>query len=353
MLRLPGHWVWDFWTADDGDLFHLFYLMAPTNLEDPRRRHRAARIGHSVSSDLSRWSEHDSPYEVGGGGAFDETATWTGCVVRGDDGQWRMFYTGARFLENEPGVMHTERVGLAVSADLEHWVKRPGSVAAADPRWYETIEDAASGEESWRDPWVFKDPSGHGWHMLLTARANVGPSTDRGVIGHAYSTDLETWEVRAPLSSPGSGFVHLEVPQVVQIGGQWILLFSCATDSLAPTSRHRDQDVGTWALPVDSPVGPFDITRARPITTSGLYSCRAVPDRSGGWVLLGFLNGPNTSFPGVVTDPIPLDLDPDGYPRPAPGPHIIGPADAIPPPSTLTPTPRTAVTAQSPPEGES
>ena len=35
----------------------------------------------------------------------------------------------------------------------------------------------------------------------------------RGVIGHAWSPDLVSWEVRAPLSEPGE-FGHLEVPQV-------------------------------------------------------------------------------------------------------------------------------------------
>ena len=32
MLALPDSWVWDFWTADDGELFHLFYLHAPKSL---------------------------------------------------------------------------------------------------------------------------------------------------------------------------------------------------------------------------------------------------------------------------------------------------------------------------------
>ncbi len=29
MLALPDSWVWDFWFADDGELYHLFFLHAP------------------------------------------------------------------------------------------------------------------------------------------------------------------------------------------------------------------------------------------------------------------------------------------------------------------------------------
>ena len=28
-FTLDSHWVWDFWLADDGDLFHMYYLHAP------------------------------------------------------------------------------------------------------------------------------------------------------------------------------------------------------------------------------------------------------------------------------------------------------------------------------------
>jgi beta-fructofuranosidase len=34
-LRLPDHWLWDFWFAVDGDDVHVFYLQAPRALGDP------------------------------------------------------------------------------------------------------------------------------------------------------------------------------------------------------------------------------------------------------------------------------------------------------------------------------
>lgn len=315
MLSIPDAWVWDFWLADDGEQFHIFFLNAPKSLGDEHRRHRHARIGHATSSDLMTWNQQSAPFDVGAPGSFDETATWTGCVVRGDDGLWRMFYTGSRFLGAEPDYANIETVGVAVSTDLEHWEKRPRPVTSADPRWYETYEPGGWKEEAWRDPWVFRDPAGAGWHMLVTARANHGALDDRGVIGHAFSSDLENWEVLPPLSVPGSGFAHLEVPQIARVDGQWMLFFSCPVDALSAGHAARGTDVGSWALPIDSLTGSYDVARAEPVTSSELYAARAVQLRRGGWALMGFVNSPaGEPFPGIVSDPVPLALDSSGYP---------------------------------------
>ena len=56
MLRLPDHWVWDSWYAQDDDgRWHAFFLRASRALLDPHRRHRRASIGHAVSTDLRSW----------------------------------------------------------------------------------------------------------------------------------------------------------------------------------------------------------------------------------------------------------------------------------------------------------
>ena len=51
--RIADQWIWDSWIADDGELFHLFFLQAPRSLVDPDLRHTSARIGHATSTDLS------------------------------------------------------------------------------------------------------------------------------------------------------------------------------------------------------------------------------------------------------------------------------------------------------------
>ncbi|WP_019816159.1 glycoside hydrolase family protein [Saccharomonospora saliphila] len=309
MLRLPDAWTWDFWIADDGETYHLFYLKASRALGDPERRHWNAAIGHAVSGDLTTWEEVADALVPSEAGAFDDLSTWTGSIVRTGDGTWAMFYTGAGSAEG--GLK--QRIGLATSADLDTWHRVPGPVAEADPAWYETLPDIEWHDEAWRDPWVFADPGGDGWHMLITARAADGPGDERGVLGHAVSPDLRTWRVRPPLSRPGSGFGHLEVPQVEIVDGRAVLLFSCLGAQLAHGRAERGERGGTWCVPVDSPTGPFDVTRAERLTDESLYSGRLVRARDGRWMFLAFRNaGPDGRFVGEVTDPVPVRWAEDG-----------------------------------------
>ena len=310
-FTLADHWVWDFWLADDGDLFHLYYLHAPKSLGDPDLRHRHARFGHATSADLVTWLDHGPIFGPGEAGEFDETATWTGSVVRGDDGLWRMFYTGAVFTDPASN-SNVETVGVATSVDLFHWTKQPGPITRADPRWYETLGDCAWPEEAWRDPWVYREPGGTGWRMLVTARADRGAVDDRGVVGHAVSTDLQRWEVLPPLSAPGAGFAHLEVPQAVEVDGHSLLLFSCDTAKLSARRVATGQVGGIWVVAAPaaaSSAGAFDIANATLLADERLYSGRLIRDRAGRWVMLAFYNDADGEFVGSVSDPRPLGWD--------------------------------------------
>lgn len=306
-LKIDDAWLWDFWIADDGTSYHLFYLHAPRSLLDPELRHRNATIGHAVSVDLTNWQVIGEVLAAGADGDFDATATWTGSVVRDDAGQWRMFYTGSVFYPTH----NIETIGYAVSDNLYDWQKVPGPVVKADPRWYEVYGDSTWPEEAWRDPWVFKDPSGAGWHMLVTARANSGPVDDRGVIGHATSTDLESWTVHPPLSRPGAGFGHLEVPQLVTVEGRHLLLFSCASPALA--GARKPSSGGVWALEVAELVGPYPVENASLVTSAPLYSARLAQTRTGAWVMLAFdTENADGVFPGSISDPFPAAIGLDG-----------------------------------------
>ena len=310
MLRLAGAWTWDFWLADDGRSYHLYFLKAPRRIGNPDERHRNVCVGHAVSPDLADWTVVPDAIAPADGPAFDDIATWTGSVVRGRDGTWFMFYTGAGARERAL----KQRIGLATSADLQHWSRHPGSpVLESDPRWYETLPDALWPGEAWRDPWVFADPDGDGWHMLLTARACDGPADQRGVIGHARSYDLINWQAQPPLSRPGGGFGHLEVSQVEIVEGRCVLIFSCLGAELSDQRREAGTGGGIWCLPGRSPLGPFDLTQAVRITDESLYGGRLVRDRAGQWVMLAFRNrGPDGSFIGELSDPMPIRWAADG-----------------------------------------
>jgi beta-fructofuranosidase len=93
VLRLKDDWVWDSWIADDCTPYHLFFLAAPRALSDPALPHTAARIGHATSTDLVHWNVHHDAL-VPAAGRWDDLALWTGSVLRGEDGIWRLYYSG-------------------------------------------------------------------------------------------------------------------------------------------------------------------------------------------------------------------------------------------------------------------
>lgn len=302
MLRLPDHWLWDFWIADDGTAYHLFFLKAP-RAGDPDLRHWNVCIGHAVSPDLRTWEVLADAIRPSSGPAFDDYATWTGSVVKGDDGLWHMFYTGLSHADSG----QVQRIGVATSPDLHDWTKRgPQAIVTSDSRWYE--QHAVTGRaEHWRDPWVIRDPDGDGWHMVITAAALAAPPDDGGVLGHAHSTDLISWEVRPPLSQPGSGFSQLEVPQLAIVDANPLLLFNCLGPQLSPSRRKAGGAGGVWVLRPDSLLGPYDVTRATRLTDESLYVGKLIQRRDGRWALLAFVNqDADGAFVGSLSDPLEL-----------------------------------------------
>ncbi|WP_028709524.1 glycosyl hydrolase family 32 [Propionicicella superfundia] len=315
MFSLPDSWVWDFWTVDDGERYHLFFLFASRALGDPDARHRRASVGHAVSTDLVRWERVADALVRGDSPAFDDLATWTGSIVPDPAGGWFMAYTGT----TRTGTGLHQAIGAARSADLTTWEKLPGPIVQVDGPWYER---AASDGSSWadttcRDPWVMPREDGTGYDMLFTARAAAGPLGDRGVIGHAWSPDLRTWHLGPPRSEPGQGFSQAEVPQYVDLDGRRLLVFSCFGRDLADP---RPGLGGVWAAPADGPTGPFHIAQARRLTDESLYVGKFVRRRdSPDWVFLAFLNDSPAGFVGAITDPLPVSVDDGGITVTGPG----------------------------------
>ncbi len=302
MLELRDEWVWDSWAIDDEHgRHHLFFLKAPRELGDPDLRHFSPAIGHAVSDDWSTWTVLADAIRPAERPSWDDLTTWTGSVVRGPSGRFHLFYTGAS--TRERGLV--QRVGRADSDDLVTWTRFGDSpLVEADPRWYERLSSGAWHDEAWRDPFVLADPEGDGWHMLLTARVEDGPPWSRGVVGHARSHDLDSWEVQPPLSTP-AGFGQMEVPQVLHVDGRPFLLFSCEASELDSAHHGPGAVGGVWAVPGETLLGPWDVSASRRVDHPSLYAARAVPTEQG-WCLLGFENRVNGAFVGRVLDPVPV-----------------------------------------------
>lgn len=315
MLRRDDAWVWDSWIIDDGELFHLFFLSAPRSLGDPELRHFHASVGHATSTDLVDWTDHGTALAASDDG-WDDLSIWTGSVIRRPDGRWAMFYTA---LGSRGYGADDQRVGLAVSDDLFTWERvGDGPIVTADARWYRTQPGDLQASATWRDPFVFPDPGGDGWRMLLTARAVDGAPGDDGVLGEARSRDLLRWEVGPPVSAAGTGFSQLEVTHVHAIDGRPVLTFSChpidqTAERIARVGRHT-----VWAVvgePGGSLAGPWDVRDAQAFTADPLlYAAPLVQRRDGSWAVLGF----RTLDPGdrtadddglTVGDPIAVHIE--------------------------------------------
>ena len=303
---LPDDWVWDFWVVDDpacaDPAYHLFFLKAPRTLGDPDLRHVNASVGHAVSTDLVGWTRVADALGPQPTGAFDDLASWTGSVVRDDDGLWHLFTSGISRAEDGA----VQRIGVSTSPDLHHWTRTRDLLLEADPRWYRR-RPGQGPDEHWRDPWVVRADDGR-WHMYVTAQA-PGES-GHGVVGHATSPDLRAWDVGPPLSSPTGRFDQLEVISLAQVEGRWVLVFSCLGPEMPGAEPGHG---GVWTVAVDGPGSPVDVAAAVRLTTEDLYVGKLVALRDGGSRFLAFEHrGEDGLFAGGVIDPCRVRWRADG-----------------------------------------
>ena len=307
-LSLADHWVWDFWFAQDGPDTHIFYLQAPKSLGDPELRHFNASVGHAVSRDLVHWQTLPDALLPGREPAWDDLAIWTGSVIRRPDENWAMLYTGISHLEK--GLV--QRIGLATSQDLLNWQKHPGNPClVADPRWYEMLDLSAWHDHAWRDPYLLEQDGSY--YALVSARVNQGSPDGRGVIALARSENLVEWEVLPPISAPGMVGM-LEVPQLIELDGRYILIFSNTKECHSQAwleSNQQEPLTGIFYCPAENPTGPIHLEHTMPLRADAngtFYSGKLVRAPWGGWTFVACIFRPlNGSFQGVISDPQPLD----------------------------------------------
>ncbi len=92
-LRLPDQWVWEFWIAQDGPDYHLFYLQAPRALGTTSAR-RTPRVGrpavsgaHYLVADQPLGPFHYLTDKFLTGSPI--TRYYAGKLVKGPDGEWQ------------------------------------------------------------------------------------------------------------------------------------------------------------------------------------------------------------------------------------------------------------------------
>ncbi|MCA9877704.1 MAG: hypothetical protein KC442_07980, partial [Thermomicrobiales bacterium] len=242
----------DIEVVPDGDDLHLFHLTLPNH----------DVVQHAVSRDGLAWRPLPAALRTGDPGAVDDDQIWTMSVTPRPDGPgWVMLYTALSTAERG----RVQRVALADSDDLTHWRKRVDlPVIPADPRWYEA-DPATSGAVSWRDPKPLRVEDGY--LATICAREASGSIPRRGCAGLLTSTDLEHWEVQAPLLTPRR-YWDLECPQLYRIETQagpcWVLI----------AAIMEDRSLRYWLA--EDPRGPFHVPPGGDILApAGHYAARA------------------------------------------------------------------------------
>lgn len=213
-FRHPGRQVWDFSITRPDSLYHIFYHSI---LETTPSATQADTIWHAVSPDLRHWQLRGPVLVTAGAAAWEQGALWAPSVARDEDNQrWVMLYTGCDASMNQ-------RIGLAVSPDLESWT-RVGSGPVITPDSTRYLWSELTSWSDFRDPFLYRQDGL--WHVLVSARTRVA-GQPAGILYHATSANLEKWTDVGPLFVNDSSTPNLvlESSQYRVIGDWHHLLF--------------------------------------------------------------------------------------------------------------------------------
>jgi len=230
----------DFTLVKKDGVYHLFYirhndLLPPWATE--------VDFGHATSPDLYRWTHQPEVLPIDPNG-WDNAHVWAPHIVESNGLYW-MLYTG---VTERPGYRFTQRMGLAVSADLYTWnrvTSTPVWTNAQAPWAWWAPNNAAM---SCRDAFVMRDPAAPGqWLMYYTA----SPASDTlvTVVGVARSMgDLSRWADEKPLWITHQSLTFntlAESPHLFQHNGRWYMFIT--------TSSGQPLTFYTSANPVGDP----------------------------------------------------------------------------------------------------
>jgi beta-fructofuranosidase len=251
LYRPADGWVGDVipWFFDGA--FHVFYLWDD---RDAKGAWRGLDWAHLATKDFLSFEELPVAIPRGGKGDLD-LICGTGSVARTPDDRFVIYYAGINPWNSERN--EPDQVVLrAFSDDLVTWEKDHGFVLRADERWYEPND--------WRDPYLHQTAAGT-WRMLLCARVNTGPQDRRGAFGLATSPDMDHWEVKAPLLTPGTTNAP-ECPDLFVEGDDAYLVYASYSDRFATRYRRAPDNDGAWRVPRDDALEAPDVYAMKTVT---------------------------------------------------------------------------------------
>lgn len=214
-LKAPANWIND----PNGFIYykgnyHLFYQYFPY---EPRWG--TMHWGHAVSKDLTTW-EHQ-PIALFPSKWNDRNGCYSGSAVE-HNGKMYLYYTGVRYLEENPEDIHLFLNNQLVSAQMM-LVSEDGIHFDNSNHKTTVIEPLQNPEigcmTDTRDPKVWRGTDA--WYMVLGSRTPA----NRGKLLFYRSYDLEKWDYVNDVSTEGLGYMW-ECPDYFEVCEEQILIFS-------------------------------------------------------------------------------------------------------------------------------
>lgn len=271
-----GMSMWDTWCIEHDGAVHAFYLQR-LSPDSKRNQPDEDWIGHAVTRDLIHWEERGLALSPGEPGSLDDMQPWTGCVYKCGN-KFHMYYTMRSTRDGGAG----QHIGLAISDDLDTWVRYPGNpIISPDPRWYVSHDNPLfRGTVDCRDLIIVEHPDGGKWLGYYAARIPAGEMAESAVIALVQSTDLIHWEHLPPAFAPEK-YACIEVPDVFHLDGRWYM--TCLSgNGYGNRGMYTDPHItsATIYASADNPEGPFvelddDNVLIGGNPTTG-YSCRSL-----------------------------------------------------------------------------
>ena len=219
MLRHEENHIGDSWYFVKNDICHCFYLTCPMSEE----RHTAWDIAHATSKDLVHWERHGIVLSKGRAGEWDEKCLSTGSVIEWKGRFW-MSYTGR--WDSYDG-----KIGIAVSDDLYHWEKLPQNpVILPDTQVVAPLGRGLRKFCHWRDAKLIRHDGNI--YALVCATSKTALADACGTVAICRSVNMKAWRVIGEVQVEPI-CQELECPQIYNIGGKYVLLFSCFHDLFA------------------------------------------------------------------------------------------------------------------------
>ncbi|MGL4981638.1 MAG: glycoside hydrolase family 32 protein [Treponemataceae bacterium] len=225
--------------------------------------------GHAHSSDLLHWQElplalaPSEPYD-----SHERGGCFSGSAVE-KDGTLYLFYTGCIIQDGKS----IQTQCLATSTDGIHFQKHPlNPLIALPPHGY---------SQEFRDPKVFF----HGNHWYMVVGASIGgQETGDGRILLYQSSDLLHWSFFSEIaSSNGQWGAMWECPDLFELDGKWVLLFS----PIGMATRRCVYFVGS----MDFTTGTFTMHNSSQIDFgSDFYAPQTFEDHTGKRIMIAWLD---------------------------------------------------------------